>query len=183
MDAINQVFAEFEFAYHNQFHRAFPNGESLAIAKKYWLSCLQQYAPDCIVYASKQLIKTHEYLPSMAVMVQACERDLTFGGMPSARQAYIEASAAPPPKANYDWSHPAVYHAGRASDWYFLASEPEARAFPVFEYHYLQICRQVSEGKDLNIQSPPPLTDKIDKNLQREEIQSRIAKMRKELDL
>ena len=35
VDAINNVFAEFEFAYHNQFHKAFSDHESLTIAKKY----------------------------------------------------------------------------------------------------------------------------------------------------
>jgi hypothetical protein len=40
VDAINQVFAEFEFAYHNQYHKAFADAESLAIAKKYCLNNL-----------------------------------------------------------------------------------------------------------------------------------------------
>ena len=40
VDAINQIFAEFEFAYHNQFHKAFSNVESQIIAKKYWLVAL-----------------------------------------------------------------------------------------------------------------------------------------------
>ena len=54
VDAINQIFAEFEFAYHNQFHKAFADAESLAIAKKYWLSSLENYLPTQIVRAAKK---------------------------------------------------------------------------------------------------------------------------------
>ena len=72
VDAINQAFAEFEFAYHNQFHKAFSDAESLVIAKKYWLSSLDNYAPRQIVLAAKKVIKTQDYLPSIAALVRAC---------------------------------------------------------------------------------------------------------------
>ena len=54
IDAINKVFAEFEFAYHNQFHKAFSSHESLTIAKKYWLSSLEEYSPSQIIAAAKK---------------------------------------------------------------------------------------------------------------------------------
>ena len=69
VDAINQVFAEFEFAYHNQFHKAFADPESLAIAKQYWLSSLERYGPAQIVQAAKKVIRTQDYLPSIAVIL------------------------------------------------------------------------------------------------------------------
>ena len=53
VDAINQIFAEFEFAYHNQFHKAFNSEESQIIAKKYWLASLENYSPLQIVHAAK----------------------------------------------------------------------------------------------------------------------------------
>ena len=49
VDAVNQIFAEFEFAYHNQFHKAFAEVEALVIAKKYWLSNLERYSPEQIL--------------------------------------------------------------------------------------------------------------------------------------
>ena len=60
VDAINQVFAEFEFAYHNQFHKAFAESEALVIAKKYWLSSLERYSPRQIVAAAKKVIQSQE---------------------------------------------------------------------------------------------------------------------------
>ena len=40
LDAINQVFAEFRLAFHNQFLRAFPNDKELMMAKQLWLHAL-----------------------------------------------------------------------------------------------------------------------------------------------
>jgi hypothetical protein len=183
VDAINQVFAEFEFAYHNQFHKAFANPESLAIAKKYWLSSLERYSPEQIVHAAKQVIRTQDYLPSIAVILRACEQGLDLFGLPDPRQAYLEASGAPSPKHSHNWSHQAVYHAGRAAGWFLLATEPEAVAFPVFEYHYAQLCQQVINGEELSINQPQALPETVERRLDKQEVQARIQQLRKELDL
>src|SRR5210317_1174191 len=45
VDAINQVFSEFAFAYHNQFHKAYPDQASINLGKEYWLSCLAEFSP------------------------------------------------------------------------------------------------------------------------------------------
>lgn len=183
VDAINQVFAEFEFAYHNQFHKAFGSAESLVIAKKYWLSSLENYAPHQIVQAAKRLIKTQDYLPSIAALVRACEEGFDLFGLPSPRQAYVEACSAPSPKRQHHWSHEAVYFAGKASGWYLLANEPESRAFPVFDYHYKLLCRRVMNGERLTVDLPTPLSNKVDRKLSPEEAKARIAKLRAELDI
>ncbi|NQV70360.1 MAG: hypothetical protein HQ498_10075 [Pseudohongiella sp.] len=183
VDAINQMFAEFEFAYHNQFHKAFRDAESQIIAKKYWLSSLEQYAPTQIVQAAKQVIKTQDYLPSIAALVRACEQGFDLFGLPSPRQAYFEACSAASPKRNQQWSHEAVYLAGKAAGWFLLANESEAAAFPLFEYHYAILCKRVINGEQLSIEVATALTDKIEHKLDRTEARARIAKMRKELGL
>lgn len=183
VDAINQVFAEFEFAYHNQFHKAFASTEALAIAKKYWLSCLENFSPRQIVQAAKVVIRRSEYLPSIAVILQACEQGFDLFGLPAVRDAYIEACTAPSPKRQFSWSHEAVYFAGQAVGWYVLANEPESVAFPRFEYHYTQLCRKVINGEDLHITAPDALPEKVQKPLGSKETRARIAKLRKELDL
>ena len=88
VDAINQIFAEFEFAYHNQFHKAFNSEESQIIAKKYWLASLENYSPLQIVHAAKQVIRSQDYLPSIAALVKACDQGLDLFGVTSPRQAY-----------------------------------------------------------------------------------------------
>lgn len=183
VDAVNQLFAEFEFAYHNQFHKAYASPEDLTIAKKYWLSSLEHLPPRHIVQAGKRVIRSSGYLPSIAIVLQACEQGYELFGLPAPRQAYLEACAAPSPKRQQQWSHEAVYHAGKAAGWYMLANEPEARAFPVFEYHYGWYCKRVMQGEDLHIDAPPPLPDKIEKPLGKKETQARLAKLRKDLGL
>ncbi|MDC0221905.1 replication protein P [Gammaproteobacteria bacterium] len=183
VDAINQVFAEFEFAYHNQFHKAFAESEALVIAKKYWLSSLERYSPRQIVAAAKKVIQSQEYLPSIAVFTRACDEGTGLFGLPSVRQAYLEACSAPSPKKHYNWSHEAVYYAGKATGWYLLANEPESSALSVFEYHYEQLCRRVVNGEQLTIETPAALSDNIERTLDKEEARARIAKLKKKLGL
>lgn len=181
VDAINQVFSEFAFAYHNQFHKAYPDQASINIGKEYWLSCLAEYSPRQITRAARKLVKSSDYLPTVASMVKACESGLELFGLPTAREAYLEACQAPPPKLRHNWSHPAVYHAGKASDWFILANEPESVAFPIFENSYQQICQRVMQGEDLSVQPPPALTDNHGKQLSPEERKEQMRKLRKKL--
>jgi hypothetical protein len=183
VDAINQVFSEFAFAYHNQFHRAFPDQASITIGKEYWLSCLAEFSPVQITRAARKLVKSSEYLPNVAALVQVCQSGLELFGLPSVREAYLEACRAPSPKATQPWSHPAVYHAGRASDWFVLANEPEAVAFPVFEYNYRQICQRVMGGERFDIKPPPALTAGHGRKLSAAQRKERMRRLRKEVGL
>ncbi len=183
VDAINQVFAEFEFAYHNQFHKAFQNHESLVIAKKYWLSSLEAYTPKQIVLAGKRVISTQDYLPSIAAFIRACEQGHDLFGLPSTFDAYVEACSASSPKIEFPWSHEAVYLAGKAAGWYLLANENEANALPIFRYHYEILCRRVIRGETLAVQVPEALPEKSRTTLSSEEKKQRLAKLKAELGL
>lgn len=183
VDAINQIFAEFEFAYHNQFHKGFAETESLVIAKKYWLSSLEQYSPHQIVAAAKRVVQTQDYLPSIATFLRACEEGKDLFGLPSTRQAYVEACSAPSPKKDFAWSHQAVYFAGKAAGWFLLANEPEAAAYSVFEYHYERLCRRVVNGEKLAVQASVALTETIERKLDKAEVKERIAKLKTDLKL
>ena len=183
MDAINQIFAEFEFAYHNQYHKAFSDAESLAIAKKYWLSSLENYLPTQIVKAAKKVIRSQDYLPSIATLVRACEEGFDLFDLPAPHSAYLEACSAPSPKREFSWSHPAVYLAGASAGWFTLANERESVAFPRFEYHYGQLCKRVMTGEDLHLPVTEALPEKPERTLTADERQAHIAQIRKELGL
>ncbi len=157
VDVINQMFAEFELAYHNQFHRAFSQEGSLVLAKKYWLSCLGQYPPLLLLKATRHVVTHQEFLPTVSSIVQACENALGLFGLPESRDAYLEACRAPSPKAEARWSHPAVYHAGRETGWFELASQPESQVYPRFEYCYKSLCRRVMAGETLETPLPEAL--------------------------
>lgn len=182
-EVITRLFAEFQFAYHNQYHKAFPNEEDLIIAKKFWLQSLADFPVEVIQQAGKSLIRTQPYLPTIAAMVQACEKGAELFGLPDARSAYVEACTAASPKHAQHWSHPAVYLAGKASDWYLLANETERVAFPVFEHHYARLCREVMHGRELTVEAPKPLPDRVEQTLDGEDLQSRLRQLKDELKL
>jgi hypothetical protein len=183
VDAINQVFAEFEFAYHNQFHKAFADLESLTIAKKYWLSNVEEYSPSHIVAAGKKLIKSREYLPTIAAFLMECEKGYELFGLPSVRAAYAEVCGASSPKASHDWSHEAVYLAGKATGWFLLANEPERTTFPLFEFNYMQVVKKVMTGQDLMVTPPVALKERVSNPTSKGLTKERLAKLRSELGL
>jgi len=178
VDAINQIFSEFAFAYHNQFHKAFPDRESVAIAKEYWLSCLSQFTPRQITAAARKLVSNSEYMPTLPAVIKTCNSGLDLYGLPDAREAYLEACRAPTPKAAYQWSHAAVYHAGKASDWYVLANQSETVAWPIFAAHYERLCAQVIRGETLQVDVPKALTDTCSRRLNSEERSQQMSRLR-----
>ncbi|HBX38101.1 MAG TPA: hypothetical protein DEG76_12745 [Pseudohongiella sp.] len=183
IDAINQIFAEFELAYHNQYHKAYGDSDRLVLTKKYWLECLADLHPRQLVAAARQLVKTQDFLPTISAVRRACERGHELFGLPSTRDAYIEACRAPAPKSACQWSHPAVYQAGKATDWFLLASEPEEKAFPVFSRYYQQLCDRVLRGEQLDAPVPPALSSNPDKPLSFAERERRLAALRNKLDV
>ena len=183
VDAINQLFAELELAYHNQFHKAFAQEGSLALAKKYWLQSLAEFSPEVIRRATRHLVQHQQYLPTLAAMVSACEDAPTLFGLPTAEAAYREACLAPEPKADQRWSHPAVYHAAKATGWFALATEPQSAVLPLFEYHYAQCCRRVMQGERLEQPHLPALPEKPAAPLSAEQNRARMKALRQQFDL
>jgi len=183
IDAINQVFAEFELAYHNQYYKAYADADRLMLAKKYWLECLKDFHPLQLVTAARRLVKTQEFLPTVSSMIRACEQGRELFGLPSERDAYIEACRAPAPKSAYKWSHPAVYYAGRATDWYVLANESEDRVFPLFAYNYRQFCDRVIRGEELEMPVIQALESNVSRHLSFEERQQRMEELRTALKI
>ncbi len=181
VDAVTRLFEEFALAYHNQYRKAFPNRSTLDRAKKYWLGHLKSFSPNQIVRAGAELVSSSEFMPSLADMVNTCRRDTALFGLPSIRSAYHEACLKPSPKAGQNWSHEAVYLAGRATGWQLLAGEAESVSFPQFEYHYRHFCRQVVEGAELAEERPTPLPRQVRTELSPEELLELASELRRDL--
>lgn len=177
------MFALFRVNYHNQFHAAFGNTELLNTAKKLWLESLARFSPDAILKGAKTAIETCEYLPTVHKMIQCCQGAPGSHGLPDVHTAYIEACQAPSPKAEYHWSHPAVYHAGREADWFFLANNPERDTFPIFKTCYESLCERVLAGEQLPAPEVLALPESTETPLSKEENAKRMAKLRAEMGL
>lgn len=173
IDAINQVFALFKLNYHNQFYKAFTQSRDLNSTKRLWLESLQKFTPDTLLRGAKSIMQTSEFLPTLHTMIKHCEAQ-SLQALPNAHSAYIEACRAPSPKADYVWTHPAVYHAGKKTDWYFLQNNPERVAFPIFKQAYQDICERVMRGDKLTqpnaLKLPAEPEPKIDKKISEEHL-------------
>ena len=119
--------------------------------KKLWLESLADYPIEQILKGAKHAIEHSDYLPTLNRMLECCQQGLAEFGLPSAHDAYVEACRAHSPKSAQKWSHPAVYLAGRDSDWFFLANNTERTSWPVFKEHYQKYCVAVLRGETLEV--------------------------------
>jgi hypothetical protein len=174
------MFAEFALVYHNQYQKAFPDKEKLMYAKRLWMSHLSAYTAEQIMAAGRQATHESEYLPTVRGVLKYLEAGV---GLPDARDAYREACLAASPKVEQSWSHPAVYLAGLASDWFFLASQPEKTAFPVYEKHYRELCERVARGEALQIPAVPALPEQIRQPMTPEQRHAAMAALRDSVKL
>ena len=58
VELINLIFAELEITFHNQFHKAFPDEETLTLAKQLWLAKLEKYQNEIVFRAIDKIIET-----------------------------------------------------------------------------------------------------------------------------
>lgn len=182
IDAINQSFALFRINFHNQYYKAYPDIELLNQAKKLWLESLKAFDSRTLLKATKRIIEEQEYLPTLHQMLTFCA--MGDSNAPSPHQAYVEACQAPSPKAQHNWSHTAVYEAGRRSDWFFLGTTPEHLAFPVYRGHYEVVLKELGNGLWLEV---PKLEDQDNKSrlapVDKKEGLTKIKALRKKLVL
>jgi len=148
IDAINQVFGLFRANYHNQYYSAFGDKpESVGLAKKLWLSKLENFSTDVICSAAERIITESDYLPTLHKMLNACRAQSLPAGLSNARTAYLEACQKPGPKIDQKWSHPIVYLAGRDTGWHLLANEIESKALPAFSDVFQRYCNRLVDGE------------------------------------
>lgn len=183
MEAINQVFALFRLNYHNQYYAAFPNAEQLKQIKKLWLEALAAFPPEQVLRGAKHAIENSEYLPTLNRMLDSCRAGASEMGLPSPHDAFVEACQAGSPKSAQPWSHPAVYLAGRDSDWFFLANNAERTTWPIFRDHYQHYVAAALRGDTLEIPEPAAIEREPSAPLSAEQQLAELRKMKEETGL
>ncbi|MAV16771.1 MAG: hypothetical protein CMQ89_00115 [Gammaproteobacteria bacterium] len=146
VELINLIFAELEITFHNQFHKAFPDEETLTLAKQLWLAKLEKYQNEIVFRSIDKIIETSKYLPSLsAVLDQIKKLKLLEQNIPSSGVAYIEASSLGEiSPLDFKWSHPFVYHAGVKIGWYRLKTESEFH----IKKEFLEIYEEILEESE-----------------------------------
>ncbi len=181
IDTINQVFALFRLNYHNQFYAAYSDNEQLNQVKKLWLEALSGFPVEQILRGARHAMETSEYLPTLKRMLESCNDALREHGLPDARSAYLEACRAGTPKSAQVWSHPAVYLAGRACDWFFLANNTENITWPVYRERYRECCARAMSGEELTVPAPEALPEPQHQLSSREEALAELGKIKAKL--
>ena len=181
VELINLIFAELEITFHNQFHKAFPDEETLTLAKQLWLAKLEKYQNEIVFRAIDKIIETSKYLPSLSsVLNQIKELKLREQNIPSSNAAYIEASSlGETSPLDFNWSHPFIYHAGSKVGWYRLKTESEFDIKKEFLSVYEKILEE-SEFKESLLLLPvnnEEMTD--DKPLSNEKQKARLEDIKK----
>ena len=182
IEAINHLFTELELAYHNQFHKAFPDHKSLTMAKQLWLRLLIDYSPEEISKATRLVICDNTFLPTPNNIRDYCEK-LIKSSVPDVKAAYREACLSNEPRTSHKWSHPIVYHAGKATDWFFLNNQTEATTFPVFERNYEILINRLRSGEKLEIPINLGLEKEKINTVDKEELKEKLSKLREDLNI
>lgn len=184
IEAINQVFALFRLNYANQFYAAWPDAQQLNQIKRLWLDALADYPPEMILRGARHAMEHSEYLPNLSRMHDSCQQSLMDLGLPSPREAYLEACNATSPKSAYQWRHPAVFYAGAACGWFFLANNPESVTWPAFRERYLELVLRATRGEVLALppadETPSPAAADT---MSTEQRQAALAQLRRDNQL
>ena len=76
-----------------------------------------------------------------------------------------------------------MYLAGRDSDWFFLANNPERSTWPVFRKHYQAWCTRALRGEALAVPQEPALEQHAAEPLSTEQQLAALARLRRETQL
>ena len=170
IDLINVLFTQLEITYHNQFHKAFPDSDSLKLAKQLWLKKLSLFENEIIFKSIDSIMSNSEYLPSLSSVLQKCKTlTLNANNIPSLEKAFKEASSCCDAPSEHNWSHPIVYHAGLETGWFFLQNEFEQSALKEFKNKFDFLINEWLEGKKFKSPDVPKLekiNSKLDKSQQ-----------------
>lgn len=162
---VNLIFARFMAIYGHKFKSCFETQDEIRIAKREWALSLAAFSEAQLVAAVDRCKETLAWMPTISEFLKILETIGAGDGVPGARQAYLEACRYADQPTRHEWSHPVVYHAGRAAEWFRLRSEEERVVFPIFSYHYEMVVRRFRQGELLDQPHPQAITDNRDATL------------------
>ena len=104
-----------------------------------------------------------EFLPSLGRLIQCCQPDLKELGLPDTEQAWQEACNHSHEVIQHQWSHDAVYLAGRRVGWHAIRSAggdvQVSRLKKTFINVYQQLVEDTIRGADLRGEAIAALQD------------------------
>jgi hypothetical protein len=152
IECIDSLFLKLELAYHYQFYKVFGTDDRLNEGKKLWATSLKSFSTETILGGVESVVGSQSYLPTLTDLIKACSEINNQDGFPSAEEAYIEARKSYSPRAEYPWSHPIVYFAGKKIGWNFLDEKDSKELFFSFKKIFTKLKVEAFNGNELKIE-------------------------------
>ena len=176
IELVNLIFTQLEVTYHNQFHKAYPDKNSLNLAKQLWLTQLQRFDEKIVFESVGKLMTTSDFLPTLSKVINYCiESKLKSNGIPNVNYAYKEACHSRNNFERFTWSHPIIFYIGSKTGWDYLWTQAEKETFREFKLNYYILVNEYLVGKEFSkpnfAKLPNTLEVKVDKKSQLKKIQ------------
>ena len=177
IELVNLIFTQLEVTYHNQFHKAYPDKNSLNLAKQLWLTQLQRFDEKIVFESVGRLMTTSDFLPTLSKVINSCiESKLRSNGIPNVNYAYKEACHSRNNFEKFSWSHPIIFYIGSKTGWDYLWTQAEKETFKEFKLNYNLLVNEYLEGKKFSKPNfpelPKTLRVKVNKKSQLKKIQN-----------
>ena len=177
IELVNLIFTQLEVTYHNQFHKAYPDKNSLNLAKQLWLTQLERFDEKNVFESVSKLITTSDFLPTLSKVINSCiESKLKSNGIPNVNYAYKEACHSRNNFEKFSWSHPIIFYIGSKTGWDYLWTQAEKETFKEFKLNYDLLVNEYLEGKKFSKPNfpelPKTLRVKVNKKSQLKKIQN-----------
>ena len=173
IECIDSLFLKLELAYHYQFYKVFGTDDRLNEGKKLWATSLKSFSTETILEGIESVVGSQSYLPTLTDLIKACSEINNQDGFPSVEEAYIEARKSFSPRAEYPWSHPIVYFAGKKIGWNFLDEKDSKELFFSFKKIFNKLKVEALNGNEFKIEktanqpSLTPLNKKLFESLRK----------------
>ena len=173
IECIDSLFLKLELAYHYQFYKVFGTDDRLNEGKKLWATSLKSFSTETILEGIESVVGSQSYLPTLTDLIKACSEINNQDGFPSVEEAYIEARKYFSPRADYPWSHPIVYFAGKKIGWNFLDEKDSKELFFSFKKIFNKLKLEAFNGNEFKIEqtanqpSLTPLNKKLFESLRK----------------
>ncbi len=182
IELVNLIFTQLEVTYHNQFHKAYPDKNSLNLAKQLWLTQLQRFDEKIIFESVSKLMTTSDFLPTLSKVINSCiENKLESNGIPNVNYAYKEACNSRNNFEKFTWSHPIIFYIGSKTGWDYLWTQAEKETFKEFKLNYDILVNEYLEGKEFSKPNFPKLPKTLRVEVDKESQLKRIQDLKNKL--
>ncbi len=118
---------------------------------QYLAVTLKNETPEVILEAVESVISSQSYLPTLTDLMKACNEINKMDGFPTAEEGYIEARKSYQPRAEFEWSHPIVYFAGKKIGWNNLNEKDSTENLKAFKKIFNSLKNDAINGKIFEI--------------------------------